>query len=232
MTVSLVSLLGANVDEASVDLATHLTASGVDSSFASFPHGRRRQLVERGEAGIVWMCGWLALETRTTDYEVVAAPTFSGEPTASYRSVIVARRRSGGLAALSGDRAVWAMNEPESWSGHRAVLAECDLRGLPEPSHVVWSGSHVESIRMVAAGEVDVASIDSTVWRSADPDDLNVVDVTRAWPSPPILARRDLLDRLGELPTLIADAQGIRGLDSLDLADWGHLDPLSGRRSR
>lgn len=227
MTHGVVSLLGVNVDEAAIDLADHLTASGVGSAVASANHVRRRELVDRREAGIVWMCGWLALETRTSAYDVVAAPNFAGERPASYHSVIVARRPYSGLEELSGERAIWAMNEPVSWSGHLAVLAECERRGVVEPSRIVWSGSHADSIRMVSAGTADAAAIDSTLWRWAASEDVAVVDETRSWPAPPILVRRDLLDRLPELPTIISAARAVRGIDGFEHADWAHLQPLS-----
>lgn len=226
MTLSLVSLLAANVDQAASDLADHLTAAGVEAAFESGPYSRRSELAASGGADILWLCGWQALQF--TRLELVAAPTFEGERPSSYRSFIVSRTPAAGLEALIADDALWASNEATSWSGHRALRAECDLRGLTAPSRIVWSGSHAESIRMVGEGSADAAAIDSTVWRWEEPADLFVVDVTRPWPAPPILVQ-DRPDRdTDRLARLILGANGLRGVEALTVADWSHLDPMRG----
>ena len=230
MTLTLVSLLGDNVDEATADLATHLSVSGTEATFdPEWSHARRMNLVRSGVADIVWLCGLLALEldaASETRADVIAAPVFEGETDAVYRAVIVTRFPVSGLAELCTPGVSWAMNEPISWSGHRALLAECAHRGLPPPGNIVWSGSHLDSIRMVAAGGADAASIDSTVWRWAGVEDLVVVDETRSWPSPPLLVRSDLRSRMPQLAGIITDAGFMRGVDRLQPVDWGHLDPI------
>jgi ABC-type phosphate/phosphonate transport system substrate-binding protein len=230
VTLTLVPLLGANVDEATADLAAHLSASGTEARFDSeWSPAHRMDLVRSGVADIAWMCGLLALELDAAGdiaADLVAAPVFEGETDATYRAVIVTRSPASGLAELCTPGVAWAMNEPISWSGHRALLAECALRELQPPATIVWSGSHLASIRMVAGGDADAAAIDSTVWRWAGVADLEVVDETRPWPSPPLLMRSRLRARMPQLAGLIADAGPMRGVDRLQPADWGHLDPI------
>lgn len=224
MTLSLVSLMAANVDQAAADLAAHLTSVGIDTRFESGPHAERIKLMST--ADIVWLCGWQALEFTESPMELVVVPTFPDERPSTYRSVIVSRTPAAGLAEVIARDPLWAMNEPTSWSGHWAPRAECDLRGLASPSRIVWSGSHVDSMRMVAEGSADAAAIDSTVWRWEDTPDLPVADVTRPWPAPPILIRQDLEHDVSTVVGRMVGAVGLSAVESLGLADWSHLDPM------
>jgi ABC-type phosphate/phosphonate transport system substrate-binding protein len=221
-----VPLLAENIDEAASDLAAHLSAGGLDTVVESGSHARRMHLVATGHADIVWSCGWQALGFAGTSLDLVAAPTFPEENLASYRSFIIGRGPAGSLEELIAADLRWVMNEPTSWSGHRALRAECELRGLTPPARLVWSGSHAESIRMVAEGAADAAAIDSTVYRWGGVRDLAVVDVTRSWPAPPILVRRDVEGGAQRVTAQIIGAGRLRGVDALDPADWSHLDPM------
>ncbi len=226
MTLSLVSLMAANVDHAASDLAAHLTAAGIDTYFEPGSHGHRMDLVATGAADIVWLCGWQALEFAGTPMDLVAAPTFPQERPSTYRSFIVGRTPAVGLEELIAGDVLWAYNEPNSWSGHWTLRAECDLRGLTAPSRVVWSGSHVESIRMVVEGSADAAAIDSTVWRWEGVRGFHVVDATRSWPAPPILVRDGVEERTRQVAGQIVGAPQLRGVEALRSADWSHLDPM------
>lgn len=226
MTFSLVSLLAANIDEAASDLAAHLTSIGIDTVHEAEPHAQRLELVTTGAADIVWSCGWQALAFGSL-MNLVAAPTFPHEDPSSYRSFIVSRTPVASLEELIAADPLWAMNEPASWSGNWALRAECDLRRLVAPSRIVWSGSHVESMRMVADGSADAAAIDSTVWRWAGDCGLAVVDSTRPWPAPPLLIRNRIIeDDAGRVVAGIVGATRLRGVEALDRSDWGHLDPM------
>ena len=226
VTLSLVSLMAANVDQAASDLAAHLTAVGIDTRFESGSHSHRMDRVTTGNADIVWLCGWQALEFDGTSMDLVAAPTFPLESPSTYRSFIISRTPAASLEELLAGDPLWVMNEPTSWSGHWAVRAECDLRGLTVPSRIVWSGSHVDSIRMVAEGSADVAAIDSTVWRWRNVQSIAVVDVTRSWPAPPVLIRSGIEDGTQQLAAQIVGATQLRAVESLVSADWSHLDPM------
>lgn len=95
-----------------------------------------------------------------------------------YRSVIV-RRGAGedmpppetGVAALSPAilSGRFAANEPGSMSGYVALLRDCDALGLalPDKEEILWTGSHRESVRAVAAGKADYAAIDCVTWSLA-----------------------------------------------------------------
>jgi ABC-type phosphate/phosphonate transport system substrate-binding protein len=226
VTLKVVSLLGANIDEAASDLAADLTCHGIEAAATETSHEHRMELVTSGAADIVWLCGFLALELDLAGFDLVAAPSFVGEERASYRSIVIANGPSAGLEELCTSDILWAMNEEVSWSGHRALLAECGSRRLPVPSNICWSGSHLDSIRMVAQAEADAAAIDSTLWRWATADDVTAVDETRSWPSPPLLVRRELDRRLPQLTSLITAAGPLRGVARLEWADWSHLGSI------
>lgn len=69
-----------------------------------------------------------------------------------------------GLAALVGRRV--AYNDEVSLSGYHSLrLALADAGVDPDRVAFIRSGSHLRSLELLSAGEVDAASIDSTVWR-------------------------------------------------------------------
>jgi ABC-type phosphate/phosphonate transport system substrate-binding protein len=107
-------------------------------------------------------CGWPLVTRLRDDFVVVGAFDFDvpGAADGRYRSVLVSRHH----ASLDGLRArpgvVAAMNAPDSLSGWISLQAAWGS----EPEAVVETGGHIGSIRSLAAGTTDVASIDAVSW--------------------------------------------------------------------
>ncbi|HET7517889.1 MAG TPA: PhnD/SsuA/transferrin family substrate-binding protein [Actinomycetes bacterium] len=141
--------------------------------------GRRVELVvgssfdqfEAGEADLGVICGlpyvWLAAR-RPPPVEPLAAPVLTGDRYGGrpiyYSDVIVGHDSPiSCLEELEGRS--WAYNEPASHSGHTVILYSLIRLGA-RPGYlgkVVEAGFHQRAIRLVAAGRVDAAAIDSQV---------------------------------------------------------------------
>jgi phosphate/phosphite/phosphonate ABC transporter binding protein len=133
--------------------------------------GRSFDQFEQGKADLGVICGlpyvWLAAR-RPPSVEPLAAAVltgarYGGRPV--YYSDVIVRRDSPitCLAELRGRS--WAYNEPASHSGHTVTLYSLIRLGA-RPGYlgkVVEAGFHQRAIRLVAAGRVDAAAIDSQV---------------------------------------------------------------------
>jgi phosphonate transport system substrate-binding protein len=124
---------------------------------------------DQGEADFGVICGlpyvWLA-DRRPPPVEPLAAPVLAGARYAGrpiYYSDVIVRHDSpiGCLEELRG--CSWAYNEPASHSGHTVTLYSLVQRGVRPGflGRVVEAGFHQRAIRLVAAGKVDAAAIDS-----------------------------------------------------------------------
>jgi phosphonate transport system substrate-binding protein len=141
--------------------------------------GRRVELVvgssfdqfERGEADLGVICGlpyvWLAAR-QPPPVEPLAAPVLAGDRYAGrpiyYSDVIV--RNDSPITCLEDLRGrSWAYNEPASHSGHTVTLYSLVRMGARPGffARVVEAGFHQRAVRLVAAGAVDAAAIDSQV---------------------------------------------------------------------
>jgi phosphonate transport system substrate-binding protein len=135
-------------------------------------YGTIGEMIDAGVVQLAFLCGLpyvLKTDTPTPTVRLVAAPVmtgahYGGEP--KYFSYVIVRQ---GLAArsfadLRGLR--FAYNEELSNSGYnmpRAKLVELgETHGFF--GSTVRSGSHEESIRMVADGKADAACVDSLVF--------------------------------------------------------------------
>ena len=134
----------------------------VGSSFDQF---------EAGEADLGVICGlpyvWLA-DRHPPPVEPLAAPVLSGERYGGrpvyYSDVIV--RHDSRITCLEELRGCsWAYNEPASHSGHTVTLYGLVRMGARPGflGRVVEAGFHQRAIRLVHAGAVDAAAIDSQV---------------------------------------------------------------------
>ena len=109
-----------------------------------------------------------------------------------YTSVVVAAAgQDGSLADLLAG--TLAINGPDSQSGWAAIYDVAQTEGLTTRAARL-SGSHLESARMVARGEADIAAIDAETWRLIErfaPDiasGLRVVMQTPPTPGLPLIA--------------------------------------------
>jgi phosphonate transport system substrate-binding protein len=126
---------------------------------------------ERGEVDLGVICGlpyvWLAAR-QPRPVEPLAAPVLVGDRYAGrpvyYSDVIV--RRDSPITCLEELRGrSWAYNEPASHSGHTVTLYNLVRMGARPGffARVIEAGFHQQAIRLVHAGAVDAAAIDSQV---------------------------------------------------------------------
>ena len=164
-----------------------------------------------GDADLGFVCApsYLALQTaaRPTIKLVGVAPVFDdprnqGRPV--YFSDLVVRQGddSPHTSALRGRR--FGYNDPMSLSGLWGM--ERHLRGKGQAirdffGHVVQTGSHPASINRLCQGEIDAATLDSTllllarrgVHPTVNPDvPIRVLESIGPWPIQPLVARTDL----------------------------------------
>jgi phosphonate transport system substrate-binding protein len=177
---------------------------------------------DRNEVCFVCSLPYVLFERRGLHVAVpVAAPVIQGERYGGrpvYYSDVVVRRESpfGSFRDLRG--CSWAYNEPLSWSGYG--ITRFHLVTLGETGgffgSVVEAGFHREALRMVAAGEVDAAAIDSQVLAielREDPDlaeRVRTVEVLGPSTIQPVAVSRRVPDDLREairevLVTMAAD---------------------------
>ena len=128
----------------------------------------------KGEADVGFMCApaffWLR-ELGVPPVELLpAAPVFwdgraSGQPI--YFSELVVRRDSTARSFLDLRGRSWSYNDPCSLSGYYNLLKKLAQIGADCGffSRLCCSGSHLNSMELVARGEVDAAAIDSNVLR-------------------------------------------------------------------
>jgi len=151
-----------------------------------------------GQIDIAFVCSppliWLKGAIEAVAAPVLSDPRFNGRPL--YSSEVVVRTGSPfrSFADLEGSR--WAVNEASSWSGYWVVLQR--VGSWNYFGEVVETGFHRRSLRLVAAGEVDAAAIDSQVLAMElrnDPDlarGLRVVATLGPAPSQPVVVRSGL----------------------------------------
>ena len=166
-----------------------------------------------GEADVGFVCSpsylWLR-ERRPPPVELLGvAPVFgngrNGGKPVYFCDVISARGNDvNGFADLGGRS--WAYNDACSLSGYYGLLRKLaemgeDTRFFGEVLH---SGSHLDSIRMVADREADAATIDSNVlWMrlKEEPelaDEVRVIDSWGPFPVQPVVVRSGLPPGLKE----------------------------------
>jgi phosphonate transport system substrate-binding protein len=175
----------------------------VGSSFDQFEHG---------EADLGVICGlpYVRLAaSRPPPVEPLAAPVLAGERYADrpvYYSDVIVHRTSPitRLEELQGCR--WAYNEPASHSGHTVTLYSLVGMGARPGffARVVEAGFHQRAIRLVLAGAVDAAAVDSQVLAVELRDhprlaaSLRVVGSFGPSTIQPVVAASRLTDRLKE----------------------------------
>lgn len=101
------------------------------------------------------------------------------------------------LAAFAG--AVAAINDPASNTGTNLLRHTLAEQALPGPflSSMIQTGSHVASMRAVAAGEADLAAIDAVTFAAADASypglagSLRIIAQSHSVPSLPFVTARE-----------------------------------------
>lgn len=164
-----------------------------------------------GEADVGFMCApaffWLR-ESKKPPVELLrAAPVFRderacGEPVYFSELVVPSDSLAASFFDLRGRS--WAYNDPCSLSGYYNVIKKLALMGEGDGffSRTRCSGSHLQSMQMVADGEVDAAIIDSNVLRiklRSSPqlgERLRVIETWGPFPIQPVVLRSDLHPQL------------------------------------
>lgn len=167
--LTLISCLAENTYPICSVLADYLSAqTGIQVSFdQTTPWLEASKQLANGQIQMGWICGLLYTlqQDRQARYQVLAKPIFAGHHEPLYFSYLVAHQDSGiqALTDLANKRLV--INDPDSYSGHHAVWAHwAKLTNPPQFASMSISGSHSNSLRMLAVGEADVAAIDCTVF--------------------------------------------------------------------
>lgn len=154
------------------------------------------------EADLVFACGWWY--TRHPEkYEPLAAPVmenprYRGLPVYYVELVTLLSHSVATIEELYGK--VFGYNEENSFSGLQALLAELDRRkeDLNIFARIVKTGSHLNSIQALLQGEIDCATLDSTVLDlelKRRPEIKNKLAVTASfgpYPVPPLLVNKQL----------------------------------------
>lgn len=87
-------------------------------------------------------------------------PVFEDTELPQYHSVVLTRAELGARSLEQLSEVRWCFNDPCSLSGYFSVLSS--LPGAA--ANAVFSGGHMESLRMVAEGEADACAVDGNGW--------------------------------------------------------------------
>ncbi|HTH60834.1 MAG TPA: PhnD/SsuA/transferrin family substrate-binding protein [Paraburkholderia sp.] len=221
-----------------------------DVSLLDEPFGDLRGLWRRNDLLLSQTCGYPLVHELASHVDMIATPIFdaNGCDGARYRSVLVVRSNGDArvidtLTDCRGLRA--AYNGDDSNSGMNALRhAVAPLaRGGRFFGSVVRTGSHLASLRRVAAGDADVAAIDcvTLAYVSDELPDLakrvRGIGFTASTPGLPLIASRSVgaarLSRVRDAlhAALSADRERarrlrLRGFARLTANDYAAIDAL------
>ena len=161
----------------------------------------------RCEADVGFLCAPTYLRLRDREHPPAellgVAPVFADERACGkpvYFCDVIVRRSSSARSFGDLKGGTWAYNDPCSLSGHGGLAARL---GSPEAigtffGRKIRSGSHPASVRLVADGRADVASIDSNVLKillertPALREEVRVLEWWGPYPIQPVVVRTDL----------------------------------------
>ncbi len=159
-----------------------------------------------GDVQVAWMCGLTYVrlfDGPERAVELLAAPVpagtrYAAKPVYFSDVMVPASSRARSFDDLTGAR--WAINEPDSHSGCSVVRYTLGVRGQRDGyfRHVVQSGSHQATLRLLRAGTIDGSAIDSTVFDVQVRDEpelgheLHTVASFGPSPIPPFVIRTDV----------------------------------------
>ena len=161
----------------------------------------------RGEADVGFLCAPTYLRLRERKHPPAellgVAPVFADERARGkpvYFCDVIVRRSSSVRSFRDLKGGAWAYNDPCSLSGHGGIAARLGPRETLRTffGRTVRSGSHPASVRLVADGAADVASIDSNVLRillartPALREEVRVLESWGPYPIQPVVVRTDL----------------------------------------
>ena len=161
----------------------------------------------RGEADVGFLCAPTYLRLREREHPPAellgVAPVFADERARGkpvYFCDVIVRRSSSARSFGDLKGGAWAYNDPCSLSGHGGIAARLGPRERTQSffGRTVRSGSHPASVRLVADGGADVASIDSNVLRillertPALREEVRVLESWGPYPIQPVVVRTEL----------------------------------------
>lgn len=161
----------------------------------------------RGEADVGFLCAptYLGLRERERPPAELlgVAPVFADEKALGkpvYFCDVIVRRGSPVESFSDLEGGAWAFNDPFSLSGHGGLSGRLGSPGEAGRffGRTIHSGSHPASVRLVAGGVADAASIDSNVLRlllERTPslgEELRVLESWGPYPIQPVVVRADL----------------------------------------
>ena len=210
-------------------IARRLGEAGVDAPTGLWRPERVEELWDTPDLLVGQTCGLNVVGDLRGWMEVLGVLDYAVEGCApgDYRSVLVCGSGdpADGLSAFRG-RCV-AVNGRESQSGHAALVDSVLPLAVAGRffGDVVETGSHRESIRAVAEGRADLASIDAVAWSLAvsfEPavDNLRVLAWTEPRPAPPLVvgwAHAGLRDTINSAVSHAVAALGPEVRGPLDL---------------
>ncbi len=159
-----------------------------------------------GEAEIGFLCGLLYVHLKRASscpVELLAAPVLQGEryqDAPRYFSDVIVRHESSYTSFADLRGCVWAYNEQASHSGYNLVHYSLLQRGLSLDyfRRTIETGSHLQSLYAVLAGDADAAALDSHLLdvlfqrqRNLG-DKVRVVEMFGPSPVPPLVILKNL----------------------------------------
>lgn len=171
MTAAFVSEKGVSIYQEITDYIEK--KSGIETDFVTgLSYSTVNSMIEQGAAQVAFICGYPYIlsydNSPNPSHHLLAAPVmeselYEGKPI--YYSYVIVRKDSpiNSFEQLKGKR--WAYNDTTSNSGYNMPRAKLIDMGETNGffSEVIHSGSHEESVRMVASGLADASAIDSLV---------------------------------------------------------------------
>lgn len=163
-------------------------------------------------------------------WRLVATPCYRAEGCEGprYRAALIARANDTRSDLTSFQGAIAAVNLWKSHSGHTALSEALFAISAPRPyfAEAVLSDSHLASMKLVASGRADIASIDCVTWELAkttgnkSAQHLKVIGWTASAPGLPLVTARQQPDETVEtirsaLQEAIADPALCNARDSL-----------------
>ncbi|NYE59500.1 ABC-type phosphate/phosphonate transport system substrate-binding protein [Duganella sp. 1224] len=162
----------------------------------------------RDDVLLTQTCGYPYMTTLRDNSALLATPCydFPGCEGADYASAIITRTGSDIQSLADARGRIAAANDPQSNSGMnvlRHAVAPLAWHGRFF-GEVRWTGSHAASLRMVKAGEADIAAIDCVTYgylKEEDADSVHgitILQYTKSTPGLPLIAAQAVPEAIRE----------------------------------
>lgn len=198
------------------------------------------ELLRTGQADVGFVCGGAYVEGEREQYlELLAAPEIGGVTTYQALIIVPAASPAGSFNDLRGQR--FAFTDPLSNSGRLYAqyrLAQMDETPESYFGEIIYTYSHDNSVRAVAEGIVDGATVDSLVFDAlvrTEPElgrQLRVIEHSADFGIPPVVVHPDLHPALKTalaqaLLDMHQDPQGRQALATLYVDQFTPPDPAA-----